>query len=64
MNRGSTTSHAEVSEAHPEITGTTAERISDAFRGVAQGYGTDVPTLVAESRRAENSSAAGNDVTP
>ena len=62
MTRGSNTSHSEISQAHPELSGTTAERISDAYRGVAEGYGTDVNALAAESRRAEESSQAGNDI--
>ncbi|MFE0472431.1 hypothetical protein ACFW2V_12540 [Streptomyces sp. NPDC058947] len=62
--RGSNTSHDEVSQAHPELSGTKAERMSDAYRGVAQGYGTSVSTLAEESRRAEESSKAGNDVAP
>lgn len=62
--RGNQTSHHEVSAAHPELKGATAERVEDALRGVAQGYGADVKTLAAESHRAERSSAAGNDVAP
>lgn len=63
MKRGHRTSYDEVSQAHPELPVATAERVSDAFRGVAEGYGTDVKTVAADSRRAEQSSLAGNDIS-
>jgi hypothetical protein len=43
-----------VTQAHPELDSKTAERVADALGGVAEGYGTDVSTLVAETKRAED----------
>jgi hypothetical protein len=54
----------QVERAHPGLDGKTAGRIGGAMSAIAEAYGTDVETVVAESARAENSSAAGNDATP
>jgi len=54
----------QVGQAHPELDQHTSERVAGALAGIAEGYGVDVKTVVAETVRAENSSAAGNDVTP
>lgn len=53
-----------VLSVYPEIGIRSAERIADALEATAEEHCTDVDTLLAESFRAENSSAAGNPVSP
>ena len=51
---------AQVKEAHPELDGATARRMAEQYVQVARDSGTPLPELLAESVRAEKSSAAGN----
>lgn len=55
---------AQIVQAHPGLDGATAQRIAEAYVTVAAETGVDVKSLTADSVRAENSSAAGNDITP
>lgn len=51
---------AQVKAAHPELDNATAQRVAESYVQVSRDSGTSLPDLLAESVRAENSSAAGN----
>lgn len=55
---------AQVQQAHPGMDSATAARTAEQYVNVARETGTPVSELLAESVRAENSSAAGNTSTP
>lgn len=52
---------AQIQQAHPGLDDGTARRTAEAYTVLSAETGTDVKSLAAESLRAENSSAAGND---
>lgn len=54
---------AQVQQVHPELDTGTAKRVAERYVGIARETGTPLSELLAESARAQNSSAAGNDVT-
>jgi|EndMetStandDraft_3_1072993.scaffolds.fasta_scaffold89971_2 hypothetical protein len=51
---------AQVKTAHPDLDDATARRVAETYVQVSRDSGTPLPELLAESVRAENSSAAGN----
>lgn len=51
-----------VRQAHPGLGTATRARVATSLAAVAQRYGVEVGELVAETVRAENSSAAGNEL--
>lgn len=55
---------AEVKKVHPGLDDSTARRVAESYTHMAGGSAANLNGLLSESRRAENSSAAGNDVTP
>jgi hypothetical protein len=55
---------AEVKKIHPGLDDSTARRVAESYTHVATSSDASLSGLLSESRRAENTSAAGNDVTP
>jgi len=51
---------AQVKAVHPDLDDATARRVAEQYVQVSRDSGTPLPELLAESVRAENSSAAGN----
>lgn len=54
---------AQVQQAHLGLEDATARRVAEEYVGIARQTGTPFSEVLAESVRAENSSAAGNDAT-
>lgn len=52
-----------IREAHPSLDVESSKRIAEAYVAIAPRTVTTVSIMAAESRRAEESSAAGNDLT-
>lgn len=49
--------------AHPDLDPSAAYRTGQAYAAIASGTGGTVSEMAAESRRAEESSAAGNELS-